>query len=59
MYEWMVHVTTVDSETEKRYEFRSYFDTREKADAYAYTFVSMAVDKNVIIRILKVEKGAS
>lgn len=59
MSEWMVHITMVESDTKKRYEFRSYFDTRKEADAHVYTFVSMAVDKNVIIRILKVEKGAS
>lgn len=53
--EWMVHISTVDSSTGKRYEYYAFFDDRAKADTYVKGIVVTMPEKNVVIRMTKVE----
>lgn len=53
--EWMVHVTTVDSETKQRYDYYAFFEDRARADTYVKGLVCMMPEKNVVIRMTKVE----
>lgn len=53
--EWMVHISTVDSSTGKRYEDYAFFEDRAKADTYVKGFVCVMPEKNVVIRMTKVE----
>lgn len=54
-YEWMVHITTVDSETKKRYDYYAFFEDRARADTYVKGIVMLMHEKNVAIRMTKVE----
>nr|DAE91329.1 MAG TPA: hypothetical protein [Caudoviricetes sp.] len=53
--EWMVHISTVDESTGQRYEYYAFFENRAKADTYVKGIVITLPDKNVIIRMTKVE----
>nr|DAT35108.1 MAG TPA: hypothetical protein [Caudoviricetes sp.] len=54
-HEWLVHITTVDETTKQRYDYYAFFDDRAKADTYVKGLVCMMPEKNVIIRMTKVE----
>lgn len=54
-HEWLVHITTVDEATKQRYDYYAFFDNRAKADTYVKGLVCMMPEKNVIIRMTKVE----
>ena len=54
-YEWMVHITTVDSETKKRYDYYAFFEDRARADTYVKGIVALMPERNVVIRTTKVE----
>lgn len=54
-YEWMVRITTVDSETKKRYDYYAFFEDRARADTYVKGIVMLMHEKNVVIRMTKVE----
>lgn len=51
--EWMVHVTTVDSETKQRYDYYAFFEDRARADTYVKGLVCMMPEKNVVIRMTR------
>lgn len=53
--EWMVHITTVDEKTYKRYDYYAFFEDRAKADTYVKGIVSLMPERNVVIRTTKVE----
>lgn len=53
--EWMVHITTVDSSTEQRYDYYAFFEDRARADTYVKGIVATMYEKNVVIRMTKVE----
>nr|DAY44695.1 MAG TPA: hypothetical protein [Caudoviricetes sp.] len=53
--EWLVHITTADEITKQRYDYYAFFDNRAKADTYVKGLVCMMPEKNVIIRMTKVE----
>lgn len=54
-HEWMVHITTVDSSTEQRYDYYAFFEDRARADTYVKGIVAMMYEKNVVIRMVQVE----
>jgi len=54
-YEWMVHITTVDSKTKKRYDYYAFFEDRARADTYVKGIVMLMHEKNVVICMMKVE----
>lgn len=54
-HEWMVHISTVDSSTKQRYEYYAFFEDRARADTYVKGIVCMMHEKNVVIRMTKVE----
>lgn len=54
-HEWMVHITTVDESTKQRYDYYAFFEDRARADTYVKGIVSMMHEKNVVIRMTKVE----
>lgn len=53
--EWMVHITTVDEKTRKRYDYYAFFEDRAKADTYVKGIVALMPERNVVIRTTKVE----
>ena len=55
MTEWMVHITTVDEETKKRYDYYAFFEDRARADTYVKGIVATMHECNVVIRMTKVE----
>ena len=54
-HEWLVHITTVDEITKRRYDYYAFFENRAEADTYVKGLVCMMAEKNVIIRMTKVE----
>lgn len=54
-HEWMVHITTVDESTEQRYDYYAFFEDRARADTYVKGIVAMMYEKNVVIRMVRVE----
>lgn len=53
--EWMVHITTVDESTKQRYDYYAFFEDRARADIYVKGIVVIMPEKNVVIRMTKVE----
>lgn len=53
--EWMVHITTVDEKTHKRYDYYAFFEDRARADTYVKGLVCMMSSRNVVVRMIKVE----
>lgn len=53
--EWMVHITTVDEKTRKRYDYYAFFEDRARADTYVKGIVALMPERNVVIRTTKVE----
>ena len=53
--EWMVHITTVNGATEQRYDYYAFFEDRARADTYVKGIVATMFEKNVVIRMVKVE----
>ena len=53
--EWMVHITTVDEKTKKRYDYYAFFKDRTRADTYVKGIVALMPERNVVIRTTKVE----
>lgn len=53
--EWMVHITLSMRETRKRYDYYAFFEDRARADTYVKGLVRMMPEKNVVIRMVKVE----
>ena len=51
----MVHITTVDEKTHKRYDYYAFFEDRAKADTYVKGIVALMPERNVVIRTTKVE----
>lgn len=54
-HEWMVHVTTVDESTKQRYDYYSFFEDRAHADTYVKGLVATMPERNVVVRMVKVE----
>ena len=53
--QWMVHITVADETTREKKEYYTFFKTRAEADAYATVLVNTLMERNVVIRIVKVK----
>lgn len=53
--EWMVHVTVADEATREKKEYYKFFKTRAGADTYVTGLVNTMMERNVVIRIVKVK----
>lgn len=53
--EWMVHITVADEVSREKKEYYTFFKTRAMADAYVTGLVNSMMERNVVIRIVKVK----
>lgn len=52
---WMVHITVADEITREKKEFYTFFKTRAEADTYVTGLVSTMMERNIVIRMVKVK----
>ena len=53
--EWMVHITVANEATGERQEYYTFFKTRAEADTYVTGLVSTMMERNIVIRMVKVK----
>lgn len=53
--EWMIHITVADENTREKNEYYTFFKTRVEADSYVTGLVNTMMERNIIIRIIKVK----
>lgn len=53
--EWMVHITVADEVSREKNEYYTFFKTRVEADAYVTGVVNTMMERNVVIRVVKVK----
>lgn len=53
--EWMVHITVADEVTQEKKEFYTFFKTRAEADTYVTSVVNTTMERNIVIRVVKVK----
>lgn len=53
--EWMVHITVADEVTREKKEYYTFFKTRAAADAYVTGLVNTMLERNIVIRVVKVK----
>lgn len=52
---WMVHITVADEVSREKKEFYTFFKTRAEADTYVTGIVSTMMERNIVIRMVKVK----
>lgn len=53
--EWMVHITVADEVTREKQEYYTFFKTRTQADTYVTGLVNTMMERNIVIRVVKVK----
>lgn len=53
--EWMVHITVADEVTRDKKECYTFFSTRAEADTYVTGLVNTMMERNIVIRVVKVK----
>lgn len=53
--EWMVHITVADEYTHEKKEYYTFFKTRAEADTYVTGLVNTMMERNIVIRMIKVK----
>ena len=53
--EWMVHITVADETTREKKECYKFFESRAGADAYVTGLVNTRMERNIVIRVVKVK----
>lgn len=53
--EWMVHITVADEVSLEKKEYYTFFKTRDEANAYVTGLVNTTIERNIVIRIVKVK----
>lgn len=53
--EWMVHITVADAVTREKKEYYAFFKTRAEADAYVTDLMNTMMERNIVIRVVKVK----
>lgn len=53
--EWMVHITIADEATREKKEYYTFFKTRAEADTYVMGIVNTTIERNIVIRVVKVK----
>lgn len=53
--EWMVRITVADEVSREKKEYYTFFKTRAEADTYVTGLVNNMMERNIIIRIVKVK----
>lgn len=53
--EWMVHITVADEVSREKKEYYTFFKTRVEADAYVTGLVNSMMERNIVIRMIKVK----
>ena len=53
--QWMVRITVADETTREKKEYYTFFKTRAEADAYITGLVNTMMERNIIIRMVKVK----
>lgn len=53
--EWMVHITVADEVSREKKEYYTFFKTRAEADAYVTGLVNNMMERNIVIRVVKVK----
>lgn len=53
--EWMVHITVADEATHEKKEYYTFFKTRAEADTYVTGLVNTMMERNIVIRMIKVK----
>lgn len=52
---WMVHITVADEVTREKKEYYTFFKTRAAADAYVAGLVNIMLERNIVVRVVKVK----
>lgn len=52
---WMVHITVADELTRDKKEYYTFFNTRAEANTYVTGLVNTMMERNVVIRMVKVK----
>jgi hypothetical protein len=52
---WMVHITVADETTKEKKEYYNFFKTRAEADIYVTGLVNTMMERNIVIRVIKVK----
>lgn len=53
--EWMVHITVADGVSREKKEYYTFFKTRDEANTYVTGLVNTTMERNIIIRVVKVK----
>lgn len=53
--EWMVHITVADEISREKKEYYTFFKSRAEADTYVTGLVNSMMERNIIIRMVKVK----
>lgn len=51
---WMVHITVADEVSREKKEYYNFFKTRAEADTYVTGLVNTMLERNIVIRVIKV-----
>lgn len=52
---WMVRITVADEVTREKKEYYAFFKTRAEADTYVTGLVNTTMERNIVIRMVKVK----
>lgn len=52
---WMVHITVADEGTREKKEYYTLFKTRSEADTYVTGVANTTMERNIVIRMIKVK----
>lgn len=52
---WMVHITVADELTREKKEYYTFYKTRAEANTYVTGLVNTMMERNVVIRMVKVK----
>lgn len=53
--EWMVHITVADEVSHGKSEYYTFFKNRAEADTYVTGLVNTVMERNIVIRMIKVK----
>lgn len=53
--EWMVHITVADEVSRDKKDYYTFFQTRDEADTYVTGLVNSMMERNIVIRVVKVK----